>query len=72
VLPISGGGEISLEIASSSRRVFSLTDKRLRLISPLDRDINDISSVILQVIPIIYIEFDCMLIMRLVFRCRAQ
>jgi len=51
LLPIVGNvaDDITLEIASSSRPVFTLVDKQLKLISPLDRDVNDISSVILQV-----------------------
>jgi hypothetical protein len=53
VLPIVGdvpAGEISLTIASSSNpNVFALLGKELKLTSPLDRDHQDISSVILQV-----------------------
>ncbi|XP_032795630.2 cadherin-99C isoform X2 [Daphnia magna] len=53
LLPIIGNepaGEISLAIASSSKpNVFSLTGKELKLTSPLDRDHQDISSVILQI-----------------------
>ena len=52
-LPIVGNdstGEISLAISSSSQpNVFALVGKELKLISPLDRDHQDISSVILQV-----------------------
>lgn len=53
VLPIIGdesAGEMTLAIASSSKpNGFSLDGKELRLTSPLDRDHQDISSVIIQV-----------------------
>ncbi len=59
LLPILGdesAGEIGLSIASSGRpNVFSLAGKELRLTAPLDRDHQDISSVILQV----YSSHDC-------------
>ena len=60
LLPIVGNvaDDITLEIASSSRPVFTLVDKQLKLISPLDRDVNDISSVILQVIPLFPYSFN--------------
>jgi len=50
-LPINGrvDDEISLQIASSTRPVFRLDGKQLQLTAPLDRDNEDISSVILQV-----------------------
>ena len=50
-LPINGrvDDEISLQIASSTRPVFRLEGKQLQLTAPLDRDNEDISSVILQV-----------------------
>lgn len=50
-LPIIGNieSEITLQIASSTRPVFRIVDKQLELISLLDRDTEDISSIILQV-----------------------
>lgn len=51
LLPIVGNidEEIGLQIASSTRPVFQLNGKQLQLTAPLDRDNEDISSVILQV-----------------------
>ena len=50
-LPIDGElGQIVLEMANAGRpAVFGLEGKQLKLLSPLDRDLNDISSVVLQV-----------------------
>ena len=56
-LPISGtpGEDMKLSIlndassSSSSRDMFALDGKRIRLLKPLDRDENDISSIMFQV-----------------------